>query len=419
MVKQEQHEGNQSAPWVRGTEYLRRFLALESAGGFAIMAAAALGLAVYNSPLRGIYDALLGLDGEIRIGALAVEKPLLLWVNDLWMAVFFFLVSMEIKHEAIDGSLSNRRDLTLPVAAAFGGILAPAVIFVAINLGDAAALGGWAIPTATDIAFALGVLTLLGRRVPAALKALLLTIAVIDDLAAIAIIAALYTANLSWLSLALALVGTAVLIALNRLGVMRVAPYVLVGAALWVFVLKSGVHATLAGVALGFAIPGKAARPGESAPLRPLIQALHPWVAFGILPAFAFVNSGIDVLGLDAGVLLGGVPLGIVLGLFIGKPLGVFLFTWLTVKLKFAALPGGTSWSQILGVAALCGIGFTMSLFIASLAFEAGGSTYAGTERLAIMLGSLGSGVAGYLILRFTGAPPPRAGPDSPSTASS
>jgi NhaA family Na+:H+ antiporter len=385
--------------WQRVSEQLRAFIRLESAAGLVLMGAAVLGLVIDNSPLRAAYDALLSLEGEVRIGALAVEKPVLLWVNDLWMAVFFFLVSMEIKQETIDGYLSDRKGLILPAMAAVGGIAAPAAIFVAMNWGDAAALQGWAIPTATDIAFALGVLALLGRAVPPSLKVFLVTLAVLDDLAAIVIIAVFYSAQLAPLSLALAAIGIAALLVMNWLGVTRVAAYALVGIALWVCVLKSGVHATLAGVALGFAIPGRAAR-GEAAPLKSLIHALHPWVAFGILPAFAFVNSGIDLATIDARTLQGGVPAGIALGLFIGKPLGVFALTWLTVKFGLAELPPQTRWLHVLGLAVLCGVGFTMSLFIGSLAYEEAGARYAGTDRLGIIVGSVASGIVGYWILR-------------------
>jgi NhaA family Na+:H+ antiporter len=385
--------------WQRVGEQLRAFIRLESAAGLVLMGAAVLGLVIDNSPLRAAYDALLSLEGEVRIGAVAVEKPVLLWVNDLWMAVFFFLVSMEIKQETIDGYLSDRKGLILPAMAAVGGIAAPAAIFVAMNWGDAAALQGWAIPTATDIAFALGVLALLGRAVPPSLKVFLVTLAVLDDLAAIVIIAVFYSAQLAPLSLALAAIGIAALLVMNWLGVMRVAAYALVGIALWVCVLKSGVHATLAGVALGFAIPGRAAR-GEAAPLKSLIHALHPWVAFGILPAFAFVNSGIDLATIDARTLQSGVPAGIALGLFIGKPLGVFALTWLTVKFGLAELPPQTRWLHVLGLAVLCGVGFTMSLFIGSLAYEEAGARYAGTDRLGIIVGSIASGIVGYWILR-------------------
>jgi Na+:H+ antiporter, NhaA family len=385
-------------------EPLRRFLALESAGGLAPMAAAVAGFLIDNSPLTTAYEALLNLEGALRVGTLAVEKPVFLWVNDLWMAVFFFLVAMEIKQEALDGCLADRRAVVLPAAAALGGIVLPAAIYVALNAGDARALVGWAIPTATDIAFALGVLSLLGARAPASLKVLLMTLAVLDDLAAIVIIALFYTSNLSGTSLALAAVGLAALVAMNRLGVTRVAAYVLVGMALWVCVLKSGVHATLAGVALGFAVPGKSAAGGGPAPLEALIHALHPWVAFAILPAFAFVNAGVSLAGIDASALFGGVPLGIALGLFVGKPLGVLAFIGLAVALRFARLPDDTTWPQIVGMALLCGVGFTMSLFIGGLAFAEGGAGHDGVDRLAIILGSLAAGLAGYLVLRLAGA---------------
>jgi len=384
----------------RLAQRLREILRAEPTGGVVLFAAAVLGLIVANSPLRGAYETLLALDGEVRVGALTVAKPLLLWVNDLWMAVFFFFVSMEIKQETIDGYLADRRGLILPAVAAAGGIAVPAAIFVALNSGDPGALAGWAIPTATDIAFAIGVLALLGPTVPPALKMSLLTLAVLDDLAAIVIIALFYSAHLAPASLALAALGLAALFAMNRLGIRRLAPYVLVGIALWVCVLKSGVHATLAGVALGFAIPGGRGPHGEPAPLKPLIHALQPWVAFAILPAFAFVNSGIDLGTIDVRALLGAVPVGIALGLFVGKPLGIFALTWLTVKLGLAPLPPQTTWLQTLGMAALCGIGFTMSLFIASLAYEDGGMRFAGVDRLGVLAGSLASGVLGYFILR-------------------
>ena len=381
---------------------IRNFIRLESSAGLVLMAAMVLAMIVKNSPLSEAYQSLLVLEGEVRLGSFAVRKPLLLWVNDLWMAIFFFLVGMEIKREWIEGYLSDRSQIALPAIAALGGIVVPAAIYVSFNWGDAAALKGWAIPTATDIAFALGVLALLGSRVPVGLKVFLMTLAVLDDLAAIILIAIFYTSQLSIGSLLLAGIAVTVLIVLNRVGVTRIAAYILVGAALWVFVLKSGVHATRAGGALAMASPGRPTTPGDVPPLRHLIHALHPWVAFGILPAFAFVNAGIDFSGFRWERLLEGVPLGIALGLVLGKQIGVFTFSWITIRLGFARLPAQSSWPQLYGIAALCGIGFTMSLFIGSLAFQEGGAGYARADRLAIVAGSLLSGVLGYLVLRFS-----------------
>ena len=394
-----------NAPDSRGIERfgenIRAFMKLESSGGLILMAAMVLAMVVKNSPLSSSYQALLVLEGEIRLGGLSIQKPLLLWVNDLWMAIFFFLVGMEIKREWIEGHLSDRSQIALPAIAALGGIAVPASIYAAFNWGDPVALQGWAVPTATDIAFALGVLALLGSRVPVGLKVFLMTLAVLDDLAAIIVIAVLYTSQLSLSSLLLAGLAIAALVTMNRTGVVRIAAYVLVGIALWVFVLKSGVHATLAGVALAMAIPGKAKSPDEIPPLRHLIHVLHPWVAFGILPAFAFVNAGIDFGELKWERVLGSVPVGIALGLFLGKPIGVFAFSWATIKLGVARLPENSSWLQLFGVATLCGIGFTMSLFIGSLAFEGGGAGYARPDRFAIVAGSLLSAIVGYLVLRI------------------
>ena len=380
---------------------IRRFIKLESSAGLILMAATILAMIVKNSPLATAYQSLLLLEGEVRFGSLAIQKPLLLWVNDFWMAIFFFLVGMEIKREWIEGYLSDRSQIVLPAIAALGGIAVPAAIYAVLNWGDPVTMKGWAIPTATDIAFALGVLALLGSRVPVALKVFLMTLAVLDDLAAIILIAVFYTTKLSLGSLLLASAAIAILVILNRAGVTRIAAFILVGVALWVFVLKSGVHATLAGVVLAMAIPAKGKEPGDMAPLRHLIHALHPWVAFAILPAFAFFNAGIDFGELRWGSLLEGVPIGIACGLFFGKQLGVFTFSWLTIKLGFAKLPAGSTWVQLYGISALCGIGFTMSLFIGSLAFAEGGSGYARADRFAIVAASLLAGVVGYLILRF------------------
>jgi NhaA family Na+:H+ antiporter len=385
---------------------LDEFLHLESAGGILLMLAAVLALVLANSPLHRLYDWFLQIPLEIRVGALHIGKPLLLWINDGLMAVFFMLVGLEVKREMLEGQLRGLSRIALPGAAAVGGMLVPAGIYVLINRGDAAALNGWAIPTATDIAFALGVLALLGSRVPASLKLFLMALAIFDDLGAIVIIAVFYSGDLSTASLIAAAVGLVVLLALNRAGVTRPAPYILVGIFLWIAVLKSGVHATLAGVALAFAIPLKP-QPGNEAPLlRELEHALHPWVAFIILPLFAFANAGVSVTGMGPSTLLGPVPLGIALGLFIGKQVGVLGFSWLAVKTGMARLPEDAGWGGVYGIAILCGVGFTMSLFIGSLAFEHGGPEYAVVNRVGILVGSLASAVVGYAVLRIVTRPP-------------
>lgn len=386
----------------RALATLQDFLRLEAAGGLLLMGAAVLALLVANSPLAGIYTAFLELPVEARVGALGISKPMILWINDGLMAVFFLLVGLELKREILEGHLSSLRDAALPAFAAIGGMALPAAIYAAFNWGDAAAMQGWAIPSATDIAFALGVLMLLGERVPAALKAFLLSVAIFDDIGAIIIIAAFYTAALSPAALATALGLTALLALLNRAGITRRAPYVLVGLALWFALLKSGVHATLAGVVLALFIPLRLpdARDGQPSPLHEFEQALHPWVAFGVLPVFAFANAGVPLAGVTAGQLLHPVSLGIVAGLFVGKQVGIVLLSWLAVRCGLASLPRDVSWGLIYGASLLCGIGFTMSLFIASLAFEQGGGAYLGLERIGILAGSTIAGVAGYAVLR-------------------
>ena len=371
------------------------------------MAAAALAMLVANSPLAGYYAALLEIPLEIRLGALEIAKPLLLWINDGLMAVFFLLVGLELKREVVEGHLSDLRTASLPAFAAVGGMAAPALLYAAFNWGDPMAMQGWAIPAATDIAFALGVLMLLGDRVPAGLKVFLLSVAIFDDLGAIVIIALFYTADLSMAALIVAAVLLVGLTWLNRAGVMRPAAYFLLGIPLWIAVLKSGVHATLAGVALAMFIPIRSPKnepiTGETpSPLHWLEHSLHPWVAFGVLPMFAFANAGVPVLDLSPSDLLHPVPLGILVGLVVGKVVGVSLLSMIAVRLGVASLPAGARWPHLVGTAILCGIGFTMSLFIASLAFEPGAGGYDGLERLGILTGSLLAGLLGYLVLRFT-----------------
>lgn len=381
---------------------LQDFLRLEAAGGLLLIGAAVLALLVANSPLAGIYTAFLEMPVEARAGTLGISKPLILWINDGLMAVFFLLVGLELKREILEGHLSSLRDAALPAFAAIGGMVLPAAIYAGFNWGDAAAMKGWAIPAATDIAFALGVLMLLGERVPAALKAFLLSVAIFDDIGAIIIIAAFYTAELSPAALAAALGLTALLALLNRAGITRRAAYVLVGLALWFALLKSGVHATLAGVVLALFIPLRSpdARQGQPSPLHEFEQALHPWVAFGVLPVFAFANAGVPLAGVTVSQVLHPVSLGIIAGLVIGKQAGIVLLSWLAVRLGMASLPRDVSWGLIYGASLLCGIGFTMSLFIASLAFEQGGGAYLGLERIGILAGSTIAGAAGYLVLR-------------------
>ena len=381
---------------------LKEFYEKESSTGILLMLVTIAALLLKNSPLAELYNGLLHTPVAVQFGALKIAKPLLLWINDGLMAVFFLLVGLEVKRELIRGNLSSWNQAALPVIAAIGGMLVPALIYVGFTHQEPASLHGWAIPTATDIAFALGILSLLGNRVPASLKIFLLALAIIDDLGAIVIIALFYTSDLSLVSISVASITLLALFALNRFGVERRAAYILLGAVLWVSVLKSGVHATLAGVALAFMIPLETKRVDRlKIPLAASLEHdLHPWVSFMILPLFAFVNAGIDLRGLSLNQLGTPVPLGIMLGLFIGKQVGVFGFSWLAIKTGLARLPTASNWRQFYGVCLMTGIGFTMSLFIDSLAFT-DDAIYQYADKLAIVLGSLLSGVAGYLVLRF------------------
>ena len=376
---------------------LRAGLRHEAAPGVLLMLAAVAALVIANSGVAW-YGALLSTPAQIGIGDWKIAKPLLLWINDGLMAIFFLLVGLELKREVLFGALSDRSRIMLPLLAAVGGIVVPSGIYAFINWGDPANLNGWAIPAATDIAFALGILALLGSRVPVALKILLTSVAVIDDLAAIVIIALFYTEQLSMLSLG---IGAAVLVglfALNRAGVTSLGPYLVLGLILWVAVLKSGIHATLAGVALAAFIPASVIK-GEGLAEK-LEHTLHSWVLFAILPIFAFANAGVEILGLSLQDLLRPVPLGIALGLFVGKQIGIFTTCWAAVRLGLARLPEGLDWRHVYGLACLCGVGFTMSLFIGSLAFEATGSPdYAVDDRLGILVGSFLSAIAGALVL--------------------
>ena len=378
---------------------IRRFIQSESAGGVVLGLAAIAALIVANSPASGWYDAFVHLRGEVRIGgdALVLAKPLLLWVNDLWMAVFFFLVGLEIKRELLEGELASVKQALLPAGAALGGMVVPALIYASLNWGNEVALRGWAIPTATDIAFALGILMLLGSRVSPSLKVFLTAVAIIDDLGAIIIIAVFYTAELSAPMLLGAGAGAATLFALNRARVTQLAPYVLVGALVWLFVLKSGVHATLAGVITAFAVPMR--RPDGGSPVEDAEHALHPWVAFLVLPTFAFVNAGVSLQGVTLATLVETVPLGIAIGLVAGKAIGVSCASWLVVRLAGASWPAGASGRQFFAVCLLCGVGFTMSLFIGGLAVEGQGPAYETQLKLGVLSGSLVAAVLGVALL--------------------
>ena len=378
---------------------LREFLKLESAGGILLLVAAALALVLSNSPLASTYEALLELHVGPTLGPIVLEKSLLHWINDGLMAVFFFLVGLEIKREVVEGELSSVRQVALPGLCAVGGMAVPALVYLAFNWATPETHAGWAIPAATDIAFAMGVMALLGSRVPEGLKIFLLALAIIDDLGAIVIIAFFYTADLSLLSLGLAAVGILGLILLNRFGVLRLTPYLLLGVFIWVCVLKSGVHATLAGVALAFAIPLKTGGPREQSPLRRCEHALHPWVTFGIMPIFAFANAGVPLGGGGIATMLQPVALGIAGGLFIGKQLGVMLVAAIGAALGLFRLPDRVSWMQMYGASVLTGIGFTMSLFIGTLAFA--GPEAAAPLRLGVLAGSILSAVLGYVVLRL------------------
>lgn len=375
--------------------------------GIILLCAAVLALVMHNSPLAVWYEMLLDTQVTVKIENFGIDKPLLLWINDGLMAIFFLLVGLEIKKELLRGELSSFKKAALPAFAALGGVVAPALIYTALNHGNAEVMRGWAVPVATDIAFAVGVLALLGKRVPHSLKVLLLSIAIIDDLAAIIIIAIFYTESLSMLALGCSLTAFAVAVLLNRAGVKSLAPYILIGVIMWLCVLKSGVHATLAGVFLAMTIPldGKkgddnAHHTHKNSPLVNLEHMLKPWVAFMIMPLFAFANAGLDIHNLSFSNLADPVPAGIILGLFFGKQIGIFLTILALVKLRICQLPDQITWPQVYGLSLLCGIGFTMSLFIGSLAF--GGNEFLLSEvRLGVLTGSTISAICGFSVLYF------------------
>jgi Na+:H+ antiporter, NhaA family len=381
-------------------QHMREFIQSESAGGILLVCAAVLAMIAANSPAEAVYRYLVELPVQVRVGPVEIAKPLLLWVNDGLMAVFFFLVGLELKRELLEGELADRKRIALPALGAIGGMAVPAMIYAAVNWGDAVAMRGWAIPTATDIAFALGVLSLFGSRVPNSLKVLLTSLAIFDDLGAILIIAAFYTDSISTAALGFAGCCLALLLIMNRRGQEAISPYIFVGIIMWISLLKSGVHATLAGVILAFFIPLRSRHDCDHSPLGEIEHDLHPVVSLYILPIFAFCNSGINLADASADFLLHGVPLGIALGLFFGKQFGIFALLWLGIRLRLAAMPEGCTWQCLYGMSALCGIGYTMSLFIGSLAFDQTITSVVFDERLGIILGSLLSAVLGTLILR-------------------
>ncbi len=382
----------------RSFDTLKRLLHHESAPGVLLLIAMFFAMTMENSPLSDLYRGILQTKAGVMLGALALEKPILLWINDGLMAIFFLLVGLEVKREILEGHLSRFADIALPGVAALGGMAVPAVIYFMINRGDAIALRGWAIPTATDIAFALGILSLFGSRVPGPLKIFLLTLAIIDDLGAIIIIAVFYSADISTMSLLGAGAALAVLLVLNRLRIQRKLPYLLVGMVMWVFLVKSGVHATLGGVALAFFMPMRT--PNGRSMVSELEHSLHPWVMLVIMPIFAFANAGVPFEGLSFAKLMAPIPMGIACALFFGKFIGVSSFTWVSLKFGLVRLPPGVTMRQIVAVAALCGIGFTMSLFIGSLAFEEGGPDYGTAVRLGILTGTGLSTLLGLILLQ-------------------
>lgn len=384
------------------TQFLQEFIKKESSAGILLIFVTILALLLENSFMSDFYSSFLHTPVEIRFGDFQIAKPLLLWVNDGLMAVFFLVIGLEIKREVKQGHLSSLSQITLPGFAALGGMIVPALIFIAFNRGEDFSMNGWAIPTATDIAFALGILSLLGTRIPISLKIFLMALAIIDDLGAIVIIALFYTSELSSTSITIAAIALMILFIMNRMNVAIKSAYMVVGIILWVSVLKSGVHATLAGVALAFMIPlSSKDKEGNSFSMaKEMEYDLHNWVIFMILPLFAFVNAGVDLKGISIEEMAGPVPLGIMLGLFIGKQVGVFGFSWLAIKMGLASLPKGSNWTLLYGVSVLTGIGFTMSLFIDTLAYN-DTQIYHYADKLAILLGSFLSAIVGYLILRL------------------
>ena len=381
---------------------ITQFLKMESAGGIILMLAAVLAIICANSPLEPYYQLILDTPVEVRIGALGVDKPLILWINDGLMALFFFLVGLELKRELIEGELSEPKKIILPAVGAVGGMAVPAAIYLlVIDANNQNAISGWAIPAATDIAFALGILALLGSKVPSSLRIFLTSLAIFDDIGAIIIIAIFYTDKISMISLFVVAACLPILFYLNYRQVESKSIYMFIGVVMWVAMLKSGVHATLAGVLLAFFVPMRSKYDPNVSPLKILEHDLHTTVAFVVLPVFAFTNAGITLLGISLSQAFHSVPIGIALGLFVGKQIGVFGLCWLFIKLKLAEMPRNMDWGSLYGAAILCGVGFTMSLFIGSLAFEESGLNTTFDERLGIITGSLASGICGFFYLRW------------------
>ena len=397
--------------------FVVKFFKMETAGGIILILSALIAIVFANTFLAPYYELLISTPVEIRVGGLEIAKPLLLWINDGLMAVFFFMVGLELKRELLEGEFSDKRNIILPGVGAIGGMLAPALIYLYFNSNDAIAVKGWAIPSATDIAFALGVLNLLGSRVPTSLKVFLTSLAIFDDIGAILIIAFFYTSKISLTALVVVAICILVLTVLNKHNEESKSPYILIGIIMWVATLKSGVHATLAGVILAMFIPIRSKVNPDISPLKSMENDLHSVVAFFVLPVFAFANAGISFSGVGFEHILHEVPVGIALGLFFGKQVGIFGLCWLFIKLKIAQLPAGMSWTGLYGTSALCGIGFTMSLFIGSLAFEETGVNLLFDERLGIILGSFVSGVVGYSILRASLGPERSMQPNAKATA--
>lgn len=400
------------------TSIIADFMRHGSAGGILLFFAAVIAIFIANSAWFDHYQWLQNLPVEIKIGEFQIAKPLLLWVNDGLMAVFFFLVGLELKREVIEGELSKRGNVVLPGIGAVGGMAIPAMVYWAFNYQDPDNLSGWAIPSATDIAFALGVLSLLGSRVPTSLKVFLTSLAIFDDVGAIVIIALFYTSKISVEALSIFAACIPVLYLCNRKGVESRSIYILIGIVMWVATLKSGVHATLAGVVMALFIPMHSRTRPQFSPLKDMEHDLHAAVSFLILPVFAFMNSGINLAGIGMAQVLHPVPFGIALGLFAGKQAGIFGFCWVAIKLGWCELPKRMTWLSLYGTSALCGIGFTMSLFISSLAFEESGVDKLFDERLGILMGSILSGILGYMVLHRHLKGEDRGGTDAPSPSS-
>ncbi|MCR9104429.1 MAG: Na+/H+ antiporter NhaA [Gammaproteobacteria bacterium] len=381
------------------TKVFRQMAAHDAAGGILLVAAALLAIVMANSALSAGYYAFLNVPVNLDIGDFSINKPLLLWINDGLMALFFFLIGLEVKRELLDGHLSSRDQIILPALGAFAGMATPAIIYTLFNGGDPIASRGWAIPAATDIAFALGVFSLFGTRLPLSLKLFLLSVAIFDDIAAIIIIALFYSSGLSPMSLAIGGLGLAVLLGCNLAGVRYQSVYILIGIVVWAAVLKSGVHATLAGFAVALLIPFKRENERGEPMLKAMEHGLQPWVAFFILPLFAFSNAGVSLLGITVSDLLNPITVGIAFGLFLGNQLGIFGICWVAVKLGLAKLPTGASWQQLYGVSTLCGIGFTMSLFIGTLAFEQHDAAYMSSVKIGVLAGSILSAAWGSFVL--------------------